>query len=302
MEQQGGLGVGDEPIVPRLEGHYLSQVLTVHPEDHAVSVILPALSGLRSTPFIADEVSGAVGLKARVLQQRAGPWFGHVDLPRVGDWGLVVFPHGTHDYVVWLGCLYQDFNHLGTGPAKERTDTHDSGVWSRIDEQGQTEWVHPSGTYLRVGTGTDITKDATTNSERTRYERHGRTKRKVAYPIPLRSSPTMFIKHTSGLTVEVDPDGNITIFGPANKTTTIIGNVLTTIHGWMTANVTGNVTITTENDALVSAQHDATVSAVNKANVTGDTVNVNAQGDCTIDAVGDVNIKSGGIIKMNESV
>ncbi len=186
-------------MVPHLDGHYLAQVIEVVPKEHAVNVALPSLSMMKHG---ADRE----GMKVSVLSRRAGNFFGEVDLPRKGDWGVVVFLQGSHQYAVWVGSLYETYAGLATGEAGERIDHHDSGVYHRLDQAGNTEWSHPSGLYLRVGSGTNLTA-------RTRRQRQANTaaSETVDYAIPARPTPTVHLNHPSGTTITIDVSGKVTV-------------------------------------------------------------------------------------------
>lgn len=209
MLAQSGLGVrqDEQPALPPLSGIFLAQVTDALPSDHAVEVMLSSLSGSYGG-------SPSRALKVHVMEHRAGMYHGNLDLPRRGDWGLVVFPHGSDQLPVWIGSLYQDFNTLATANEQERISQHDSGVWSRTAKDGTVEWSHPSGTFIHVGTGTAL-------SSRTRQERQGATRREVPYAIPPRPPITVHVQHSSGTLVSIDPTGNITVTGVQTKTETI---------------------------------------------------------------------------------
>ena len=180
------------------------QVVDALPIDHALEVLLPALSGMLNG-------SSSNLLKVHVMEHRAGVYYGDLDLPRKGDWGLVVFPHGSDQYPVWIGSLYQDFNSLATANAHEKISQHDSGVWSKIDAAGNYEVAYPDGSYLRIGSGTAL-------SPRTRQRRQGTMRQTVPYAMPAKASPTVFFRHSAGTTITIDPSGNLTIEGGSEVT------------------------------------------------------------------------------------
>lgn len=230
MYPQSGIGEQDIPLPPVIGqgGIYLAQVIGVLPSDHAVQVIMSATSFIGNTDT-------AKGLKVKVLEHRAGPYLGDLGLPRVGDWGLVVFPNGSDQMAVWLGSLYQDFNNIATANPEERISHQDSGVYWRMAKDGTVEFVHPSGTYVRLGTGTAL-------ATRTRQERQGETRREVPYAIPPKPAITLHLKHSSGTLVSVDPSGNVTVTGKGTKAETIDQAVMETYKSTKTETVEGAVT------------------------------------------------------------
>ncbi len=218
-------------------GLYVARVLDVSPTDHAVQVILPAMAiaGNITTNAQPDGTMRPRGLKAKVLEHRAGPYIGDLDLPRIGDWGVVAFPHGSDQLAVWLGSLYQDFNNLATANPEEQISHHDSGVYWRVAKDGTLELSHPSGTYVRMGSGTTL-------AQRTRQEQQGDGRRSVNYSIPTKPAITLHIKHSSGTLFSVDETGNVTVVGKGTKAETIDQAVTETYKGTKAETVQGNVT------------------------------------------------------------
>jgi len=230
--------------VHRFDGLYLAQVVGIAPEHHAVNILLPALSGMTNAMKPSN-------LNARVLEHRAGMYVGELDLPRIGDWGVVAFPHGSDHFAVWLGSLYQDFNHIATSHREERISHHDSGVYSRIAQDGTVEWSHPSGTFLKIGSETTL-------SPRTRFQRQGANPKpqEVDYAIPTKPAPTVHVEHTSGLTLTISPSGNLTINVPGHETTTVVGNEDHTVKGNLTIVGEQNVVICGDDVTIKSTHAD----------------------------------------------
>ena len=206
MLPQSALGVKQDevPALPPLSGFYLAQVVTPLPIDHALEVILPSLSGILNG-------SSSNALKVHVMEHRAGPYHGDLDLPRKGDWGIVVFPHGSDLHPVWLGSLYQDFNSLATANEQEKISHHDSGIWTKTDKDGNYEFAYPDGSYLRIGSGTAL-------SGRTRQRRQGSARENLSYSVPSKPAPTVYFKQSTGTAITIDPAGNITLSGSAEVT------------------------------------------------------------------------------------
>lgn len=251
--------------IPALRGFYLAQVVGQSPQDHAVLVMLPALAGLLST----RAGSNPAGLKARILQHRAGPYVGDLDMPKVGDFGVVVFLHGSDQSAVWLGSLYQDLANLaweGKRPA-DRLSHHDSGVYSLVDAAGNAEWVHPSGTRVRVGEGT-------AKAERNRQERQGQTRRTKPYAVPVKDAPTVHVEHTTGTRITVNPDGSVTIVGKSTKSETIEGAVTEDYQGTKQETVVGGVTESYENSWILSVGTNGSVTVAGNLTITADDLTI----------------------------
>lgn len=228
MHFQQGIADFHAPVsssIGTMDGHYQAQVIGVLPKEHAVMVMLPALTVMN---YGADKE----GLKVSVLARRAGNYVGEVDLPRVGDWGVVVFLQGSHSLPVWLGSLYQTYAGLQTGVAGERLNHHDSGVYSRVDPAGNVEWAHPSGLYVRIGEGTTLTP-------RTRKQRKANqaASETVPYAIPVKPTPTVYLDHPSGTTITIATDGKVTVQSPDEVS---VEAETVNVHGETTVSVYGD--------------------------------------------------------------
>ena len=209
-QSQAGLESVSVPAQAKLDGFYLSRVADVSVADHTVHVLLPNLgsvTGSQLKPFV----------KAHVLERRASQLVGEVALPRVGDWGVVIFPGGSPRLAVWLGSLYQDLSNICTEAPETDLAHYEGGTWSRVKADGTVEFVHPSGTYIRLGSGTALATDPQTGTPRAKHERQGQTVRKVAYAIPSKPAVTLHVEHSSGAKFTIAPDGEVTIAAASGK-------------------------------------------------------------------------------------
>lgn len=221
MYPQGGLGVDTVPMQNHTHEYvFLARVVDTCALEHSVTVMIETWGaiGFNGRQPHPDGTVTPYGVRCQVLEHRAGPDRGTLDLPRKGDWGLVVCPLGT-TFSVWLGSLYQNSNKIFTAGEQERIDHHDSGVWSRIDKDANVEWSHPSGTFVRVG-------DGPTLSTRTKHERQGTCRRTVDCVIPEKPAPTMILEHSSGLKIQVNPDGSMEITVKGTKHETVEAGVV----------------------------------------------------------------------------
>lgn len=244
MHHQQGVAAFSQahsPGIPNFNSLYQAQVIGVVPEEHAVTVILPSLTTLA---FRGEQG----GLKVSVMSRRAGNFVGEVNLPRVGDWGVVAFVQGSHALPVWLGSIYQTYAGLAVADAQERIDHHDSGVYSRITKDGDMEWSHPSGTYVRVGASTALSA----RTRRKKVEDASEAER-VAYDIPEKPVPQIHVEHPSGTTITIDTDGNISIVGAQHVDAEVAGNINAQVGGNVTAEVIGNVSAVVGGNVAVNA-------------------------------------------------
>jgi len=242
--------------VPSLNGVYLAQVVGLSAQDHTVKILLPDLNALLSS-------DAETGCKAHVLEHRASQLVGEVSLPRVGDWGVVVFPGGTSDLAVWLGSIYENLSNITTEAADTHLTQYEDGSWFRVKVDGTVEYAHPSGTYLRLGSGTAL-------GTRTRRERQGSKSRVVPHPIPTDPSITLHVEHSSGAKLTIAPDGEITLSCASGKLLHLAGTTgedfvalkaglekvqldLTTHVTWATSHAHAGVTSGPSNSSVPTA-------------------------------------------------
>lgn len=216
MHPQNSVGAMTEevPLQTGMGGIVLAQCVGVSADDHAIQVIFTTLSGILTT------LNGNP-LKVRVLQRRAGTSGAILELPQMGEWGLVCFPSGSDQMAVWLGSLSRDLSNLswdGVGPLTQ-LDQHESGVYRLLDDAGNLDLVFADGSYLRVGAGT-------VKATRLHHERQGQQRRTTDFSNPQGAPGTMYLQHVSGTTVQIDPNGDATITGAGKITVTATGDIL----------------------------------------------------------------------------
>lgn len=122
-------------------------VAAVHPTDHTVDVVLA--DGRRLTGVQVATPNGST---------RTGT-FDMPDVPPKGDkWDITkITGQDQIALVAWaegipivVGFLYPQICQMTWDDPKKRVSRHQSDVYSTTSGQGDTEWRHPSGTYVRV--------------------------------------------------------------------------------------------------------------------------------------------------------
>lgn len=128
-----------------------ARVVAVHPEDHSVDVVLLG-TGCRLTgvQVLSSSASTNTGLNDLVTPATAevSKWDEGAGRKRY-VLALVDFADGD-PYVA--GFLFPQICQMTFKEADRRVDRHASDFYHTIDAQGNAEWYHPSGTYLRMGT------------------------------------------------------------------------------------------------------------------------------------------------------
>jgi hypothetical protein len=214
-------------------------VTAVHPQDHSVDVTL-----LRSGARLAG---------VQVLSQSASTNTGFADLsiPKRGTddakWDMtqtsgrqlyaVIGYMGREPFV--QGFLFPQIGQMTFADQNRRIDRHASDVYSTIDSEGNTEFYHPSGTYLRFGTTPgheDLTgKDFDGNWA---ISNNTATAPYVCLVVANAGTPA--------LTFQIDPSGNLEVTSASGKASFSFpgGMSFTTPTAAFSENVTAGTDIT----------------------------------------------------------
>jgi len=138
-------------------------VVAVHPEDHSVDLVM------------ADDGQRLIGVQ--VLTPNGSTRSGRVDLPAVPEkadkWDVtkqtgqdqfaMVAYLGSNPVVI--GFMYPQINQMLHKDPKLMIDRHQSDVMTMIDGDGNFQWTHPSGTYIRIGENPDKVDPANKNAD-----------------------------------------------------------------------------------------------------------------------------------------
>jgi len=131
-----------------MDGLLLGRVIEVHQHDNSLDIQL-VYDGSRLTgvPVISSAMTTSSG-------------FTDLHHPEGNEWDKP--GSKTRDVYVVVGCISRQYIALGFFSPQVnqmlfdrvnfKIDRHASDVYSTIDKDGNAEWFHPSGTYVRVGT------------------------------------------------------------------------------------------------------------------------------------------------------
>jgi hypothetical protein len=163
--------------------------------------------------------------------QADGLRISHKALPIRGTEGLVVFPSGDNRNGVWLMSIYvQQVNALTTQTdANMEYDAHWSGFWRLLDGSGNLTNQFPDGTFIQIGSGT--TPPATTRNIVNAKQEQEQTPVEMSDRVAKPPSPfNVTVKHATGTTLNVAPNGDVSVSGGAgNKMTMTFGGTVVTI-------------------------------------------------------------------------
>lgn len=194
----------------------LARVVNVHPESHAVDLVIME-DGRR--------ISGV-----QVISQSAGTDFGSSDLALPDATGYDAKNTKTRDIyavVSWvrdipvvLGFLFPQVAQCLFADKERMVYRHPSDVYLTIDGKGNTELYHPSGAYLRLGES-GAHEDLTGKDYDKVWKIKRNTSRKVNIHLEqaggtatVNITPEGAIKVTSQSTVTFESDGETTVKAP----------------------------------------------------------------------------------------
>jgi phage baseplate assembly protein gpV len=195
----------------------LARVVATHPESNSVDCVLVSdgrrIPGVRVTSPFASTHSGVVDLPSVELGQSTDPATAPLGSREI--FAVLAFVQGTA--AVCLGFLYPQVNQLAFTDKNRRITRHVSGVYSTTDETGDTEWYHPSGTYVRLGETPDH-EDLTGKDFDKLWQVPG-SDRAVSARVTLANHGA------AKVTLTIDPDGNITLQTVGNLAISADGSV-----------------------------------------------------------------------------
>lgn len=128
-----------------------ARVVAIHPEDHSCDVVILSdgarFSGVQIMSATASTNTGLNDLPVPAAAPDGSQWNASQktgrDIIAIIDWC-----EGT-PYVE--GFLFPQICQMTFPDGNRKIDRHASDVYQTIDGNGNAEWSHPSGTYMRVG-------------------------------------------------------------------------------------------------------------------------------------------------------
>lgn len=128
--------------------------------------------------------------RVRVGKKRANPLYGESgNVPDIGELGVVAHFSELGDEYVWVCSVDEWVENIATN-TNDKISHHESGVWSRLGQDGTLELSHPSGTFIKIG-GTSLSARARNRKQAGTQS----TRESVSYSPVQRSPKTLFISH-----------------------------------------------------------------------------------------------------------
>lgn len=211
-------------------------VVASHPESNAVDLVMMN-NGQR--------LSGV-----QVMSPMAGTDFGLSDLPAPEQSGADIYDAtmaGKRDILavvsmagmtpIALGFLYPQVAQCLFADKDRRINRHASDVYSTIDKDGNTEFFHPSGTFLRIGT-TAAHEDLTGKDYDKKWKIGKNADKAVHVHLEVANAGSKVAS------VSIDPDGNVTIQNNGNLQVNSSGNINMQSGGDINVSASGNIKMT----------------------------------------------------------
>lgn len=131
-----------------MSGLKLAQVTDVHPEANAVDLIfLDTGSRVPMVQVMSGEASTSAGLAALVAPENsAGKWS-----TQAGEREIIAVVGFIRAHPIVMGFLFPQVAECLFSEKNRRIFRHPSDVYTIIDDNGDIEVYHPSGTFFRIG-------------------------------------------------------------------------------------------------------------------------------------------------------
>lgn len=175
--------------------------------------------------------SGSSNTGYNDLPQPATPSSGNIwDLRETTSRDVLAGVAFFGSYPVVLGFRYPQVCQMLFKDLERRINRHASDVYSTVDSEGNAEWYHPSGTFVRVGS-TPAHEDLTGKDVDGRWKIARNTGAAVHLQVTVASgggavaslnidpSGNVTLTHSGSLTVNTSGTANVTAAGPATVKT-----------------------------------------------------------------------------------
>lgn len=212
----------------------LARVVATHPEDNSLDLVVINTGG---------RLAGV-----QLMSQDGGSRSGTVNMPDVaepkdGKWGMQETEDdliAVVDYIdgqpIVTGFIYPQVNQMTFKDKKLKVQRHQSDFYHSIDGDGNAQWVHPSGTYIRIGEAADL-DDLKGKDTDGRFDASRNSGKKVSVRIGMGGgtaeftiSPDGAIKVVTKASVDVEADGPVTVKASHVEVDTPDAHFTGTIH------------------------------------------------------------------------
>ena len=128
----------------------LARVVAAHPEDHSVDLVMvDDGSRIAGVQVLTSTGSGNTGVNDLPVPDRSGEKW---DMVQRTDRDIIAVVGSIGRQAVVLGFLFPQVCQMLFKDPNRRVMRHASDVYTSIDGQGNAEFFHPSGAFVRFGT------------------------------------------------------------------------------------------------------------------------------------------------------
>ena len=218
----------------------LGFIVATYPEANTVDVMLIddglRLTQVQVTSLSASSNTGLVDLPDISVTNGADPWNITSPLNRYLR-GIIAF---IDRIPICIGFLFPPVGQMSFDRKNFKVKRHASDVYSTINNEGDAEFYHPSGTYFRIGES-PVHEDLTAQDFDKQWDIKNNTGKAVHAHLVVANAGAIVA------TFDIDPSGNVSLTHNGNLTVQTSGNLQATIGGTAAITSTGDTTVTAPN-------------------------------------------------------
>jgi hypothetical protein len=224
----------------------LARVAEVHRSDNSVDLVMyrdgSHLAGVQVLSWSATTRSGVSEIPEPTMPSSGDKW----DLSEMTEQELIAAVAYIGTTPVVLGFLFPQLSQMMFDRKNFRVDRHPSDVYSTLDEEGNFEWSHPSGSHFRVAEDPEH-EDLEGQDFDKRWKIDRNTARAPWISLVLKNGGDQVLR------LRADPDGNVTLTHTGNLNTHTDGNATIDVDGNVEATVGGTTDVTSAGNLSVTA-------------------------------------------------
>ena len=182
-----------------------------------------------------------------VMSAHASSTSGSHDLPDIGNppgdarWNLTQAPEryvrAVMSFIrgvpICLGFVFPQANQITFNQINRKIDRHASDAYSTIDQYANTEYYHPSGSYVRWGTS-PAHEDLTNLNYQQNWKIAANTGEAPYFNLTVANAANGTVCN-----IQIDPAGNVAVTNKGNLTVNTAGNAAVNVTGTTTVISTG---------------------------------------------------------------
>lgn len=221
-------------------------VVATYPEGPSVDVLIPEdgsrISNVQVMVPTGSSDTGTVDLPDVGLPNDESRWDLKKDPARYMRAVLAVY----RGIPVCIGFLLPQENQISFAQKNRRIMRHASDVYVSIDDDGNTEVSHPSGTYLRIGTTAEHEDLAGKDFDKT-WAITKNTDKQVHVQLAVANGGEQ------RASLNIDPSGNVTLIHQGNLDVQTAGNASIDVGGDASVSIDGSADVEVTGDATLAA-------------------------------------------------